>query len=85
MEGYEALILDTQGSELLILKGCGDLLSKFQYIKTEAPDFESYLGCCLIDELTSYLSGFGFRLEKKEVQAHKNGVGNYYDALYVRT
>ena len=85
LEGYEALILDTQGSELLILKGCGDLLSKFQYIKTEAPDFESYLGCCLIDELTSYLSGFGFRLEKKEVQAHKNGVGNYYDALYVRT
>jgi len=39
---YDTLIMDTQGSELLVLKGAGNLLTKFKFIKTEAADFEAY-------------------------------------------
>jgi hypothetical protein len=37
------LILDVQGAELKVLKGCGHLISKFRYIKLEAAEFEMYL------------------------------------------
>lgn len=43
---YQALIMDTQGSELLILKGAIPVLKAFLFIKTEVPDFEAYTGCC---------------------------------------
>ena len=42
--GYDALVMDTQGSELSVLRGASDLLKGFRYIKTEATDFESYKG-----------------------------------------
>ena len=43
---YQALIMDTQGSELLVLKGSIPILDNFKFIKTEVADFESYEGCC---------------------------------------
>ncbi len=41
LSNYQALILDTQGSELLVLKGAVAILKNFKYIKTEVADFES--------------------------------------------
>ena len=41
---WDALVMDTQEPELLILKGAEPMLSQFKYIKTEAADFESYVG-----------------------------------------
>ena len=58
---YQALIIDTQGSELLVLKGGSNLLKNFRYIKTEAADFESYKECCLIKDLSKFLDKFGFK------------------------
>lgn len=81
---YQALILDTQGSELLILKGAGQLITRFKYIKIEVPDFESYLGCCQLDDLIKYLSAFGFMLTRKKKFAEMEGVGVYYDVLFER-
>ncbi|WP_143594022.1 FkbM family methyltransferase [Synechococcus sp. BO 8801] len=43
---YQALIMDTQGSELLVLKGAIPVLKALPFIKTEVPDFEAYTGCC---------------------------------------
>jgi FkbM family methyltransferase len=37
---YQALVLDTQGAELLVLKAASGLLPAFSYIKTEVADFE---------------------------------------------
>jgi hypothetical protein len=37
----DAIILDTQGSELLILKGAQATLRQASYVKVEAADFES--------------------------------------------
>lgn len=39
---YQALVLDTQGSELLVLKGAKLLLEAIRIVKTEAADFEAY-------------------------------------------
>ncbi len=79
---YDALIMDTQGSELLVLKGAATILQNFTFIKTEVPDFESYTGCCQMADIASFLSLYGY----KEISRHKfaeiAGVGNYYDVVY---
>lgn len=57
---YDALVSDTQGSELLILQGAKEILRQFRFIKTEAAEFESYRNCATFDQLCSYLKPFGF-------------------------
>ena len=42
---YDALVLDTQVLELLVLEG-GKLLSYLKYIKTEVADFDAYQNGC---------------------------------------
>ena len=53
--------MDTQESELLVLKGAESLLSKFKYIKTEATDFKVYKDCCLVEDLKNFLGKYGFK------------------------
>ncbi len=79
---FDTLIMDTQGSELLVLKGAGDLLNNFQYIKTEAADFEAYENCCQLKDLDDYLATFQFeQIRKDKFAEHKDG-GKYYDIVY---
>ena len=79
---YDMLVMDTQGSELLVLKGAIPILQNFTYIKTEAPDFESYKGCCQLKDLQSFLSQHGFtELSRHKFATHPNG-GSYYDIIY---
>jgi len=79
---YDALVLDTQGSELLVLKGAASLLSGIRYIKTEAADFESYKGCATVADLVGYLSPFGFRLVRRDKFAQRTAGGSYFDLLF---
>jgi FkbM family methyltransferase len=81
---YDAMILDTQGSELKILQGAASLLHHFKFIKVEVPDFESYTGCCQIGELSSFMSSSGFRERSRHPILHTPGVGTYFDILYQR-
>ena len=85
MSRYDALVLDTQGSELLVLKGAAPLLPYFRYIKAEAADFESYAGCCKVEDIDSLLMRFGFVKRRQDRFASKDGIGSYYDVLYKRT
>lgn len=83
---YDALIMDTQGAELLILKGAVSILENFKFIKVEVPDFEAYEGCCTLSDITSFLTPFGY----KEYARHKfkdwnKGMGGYYDIVYRRS
>lgn len=79
---YDMLVMDTQGSELLVLKGAVPILQSFSYIKTEVPDFESYKGCCQIDDLQSFLSNHGFtEFSRHKFATHPSG-GSYYDIIY---
>ena len=84
IQKYQALIMDTQGSELLVLKGGSSLLKNFQYIKTEAADFEAYQGGCLLIDLSDYLKKFGFKEIKRTKFAEKVGIGSYFEVLYER-
>ena len=76
------LIMDTQGSELSILKGTLPILQIFKYIKTEVPDFESYKGCCQLKDLESFLTYHDFKeCFRNKFATHPNG-GSYYDIIY---
>lgn len=81
---YDAMVLDTQGSELRILKGAANLLSNFKFVKVEVPDFESYKGCCQIDELSAFMSSNGFRERNRHTITHTPGVGTYFEVIYER-
>lgn len=81
----DALVLDTQGSELLVLKGSAPLLSGFRYIRTEAADFEAYKDCATVASIEAYLAGFGFKLVRKDTFAKRQAGGTYFDVLFERT
>ncbi len=80
--GYDALIMDTQGSELLVLQGAQPVLKNFRFIKTEVPDFEAYAGCCQLADIEAFLSARGFREYRRNRFAERAGVGSYYDITY---
>lgn len=80
---YNVLIMDTQGSELLVLKGAEPILDQFDFIKTEVPDFESYEGCATLSDITAYLEQRGFKEYSRDQFAQKDaGQGCYYDVIF---
>lgn len=81
---YQALIMDTQGSELLVLQGAVPLLQHFEYIKTEVPDFESYAGCCQLADIEAFMTRHGFREFSRLTFANRAEGGSYYDVTYKR-
>ena len=81
---YQALILDTQGTELLILKGADAILSCFRFIKIEVADFESYKGCCQLRDMEQFLKLRGFREFSRNKFADRSAGGSYYDIVFRR-
>lgn len=79
---YQALIMDTQGSELLVLKGAIPVLSHFRFIKTEVADFESYAGGCRLADINSFMAEHGFKECFRRVFASRVDGGSYYDITY---
>lgn len=84
LESHQALILDTQGSELLILQGAIPILHHFRYIKSEVPDFESYAGCCQLTDIAQFLTAQGFHEVSRHQVAKRSQGGRYYDVVYKR-
>ncbi len=85
LEDYGALVLDTQGAELLVLQGAERSLSQFRYVKTEAADFEAYRGGCSISDLAAFLGKHGFRERSRDAFAARPGGGTYFDVLFERS
>lgn len=85
LRNYGALVLDTQGSEMLVLKGAIPVLKQFQFVKSEVADFESYAGCCRLDDLSDFMDKQGFSISRKSPFVGRDGVGTYYDVLFRRT
>jgi FkbM family methyltransferase len=81
---YQALVIDTQGSELLVLKGLGKMIQEFKYIVTEAADFEAYEHCCKLQELSEYLALHGFGEIKRDNMTARQAGGNYYEVIYAK-
>ncbi|MFC1841265.1 FkbM family methyltransferase [Thermodesulfobacteriota bacterium] len=82
LNDYGALIMDTQGAELLVLKGAEKILNQFNYIKLEVADFEAYTGCCQLDEVDKYLFSIGFSEFSRHLFASRDSGGNYFDMVY---
>ena len=85
MDKFDALIMDTQGTELLVLKGAESLLDKFKYIKTEAADFELYKDCCQLKDIEGFLGQHGFKELSRVEFASKTDVGRCYNIVYKRS
>lgn len=79
---YDALVMDTQGSELLVLRGADPVLARFKFIKTEVPDFEAYAGCAKLEDIERFLGERGFLEIARNCFASRSGGGNYYDVVY---
>jgi FkbM family methyltransferase len=84
LRGHDALVMDVQGTELLVLRGMGDLLDSFNYIRSEAADFEIYKDCCQLKDLDDYLVPRGFRRVRTWRAAGRQDVGYAYEVLYAR-
>lgn len=81
---YQALIMDTQGSELLVLQGSIPLLHNFEYIKTEVPDFESYADCCQLSDINAFMNQHGYiEFSRNKFASWPQG-GSYFDIIYKR-
>ena len=81
---YQALIMDTQGSELLVLRGSLPVLNGFEFIKTEVPDFESYEGCCQLSDINEFMIEHGYKEFSRNKFASRAEGGNYFDIVYKR-
>ena len=82
INAYSALIMDTQGSELMILKGALSLLDHFEYIQVEVPDFESYESCCQQPEMSTFMTEHGYREWSRSKFASRAEGGSYFDIIY---
>lgn len=84
LDDYDYMLLDTQGSELLVLKGAVDILKKIDYVNLEVADFDSYDGCCKLKEVEEFFTEIGYkRIELMPWNIHYDD-GDYYTAIYGR-
>ncbi len=81
---FDALVIDTQGAELLVLKGADSVIHHFKYIKLEVADFESYVGNCTLEDIDQFMRQHQF-VEHTRTQFAQHEVGNYYDIIYKRS
>lgn len=62
IQKYDTLIMDIQGSELMVLKGSAEILQNFRAIYLEVNTEQIYEGCGLLDDIKEFLKHYGFRM-----------------------
>lgn len=62
VKGRALLKLDVQGFELTALRGCEDLLDRFDFVYIEASFVELYVGQALASDILSFLLSRGFKV-----------------------
>jgi FkbM family methyltransferase len=75
----DTLYLDTQGSELKVLKGAQKLLKEVEYVYTEVTRNEMYQSAPTLKELMEFLDGFNFSLNNVGFNEH-----HHANALFVK-
>jgi FkbM family methyltransferase len=73
------MVLDTQGSELSVLKGARRTLHSINQIWTEVSHGGLYENDVALEDLQAFLRGFGFRLYFMGINIH-----GYGDALFLK-
>ncbi len=81
---YDALVLDVQGSELLVLKGAARYLDKFKFVRAEACNFPLYAGGCEVKDLDEFFASKGWERTVTWMYAGATNpkVRQIYEALY---
>ena len=83
LSDYQALTLDIEGAEPLALRGAGELLSKFRYIKCEVSDFPSRTDAPTSADLDAILRPFGFeQLARRAFAYGPDRNGTYWDIVW---
>lgn len=72
--------IDIQGAELLALKGMTKTLAGVDYLYLEVNTKHLYKDCALLDEIDTYLAGYGFTRVEIKMTEHSWG-----DAFYVKS
>ncbi len=86
LDEYQALTLDVEGAEKMILEGSLAKLRRFKYIKCEAADFPARKGTPTARELNEILEAQGFReLSRRSFALGPNDEGTYWDIVWKRT
>ena len=78
---YDVLVIDTQGSELLVLQGAENILHEFRYVRVEATDFQLYKDSCVSKEIDTFLRQCGF----EELYRFTSESTFEHDIVYKRT
>jgi glycosyltransferase involved in cell wall biosynthesis len=60
-EEFDCLVVDVQGMELEVLKGCGEKLKQFKCLNVECSRVPQYEGEASAQEVVDWLKGQGFR------------------------
>ena len=79
------LKLDTQGSELDILRGGGDFLREISIIKCEVEFVQLYEGQPLFDEVVGTLASYGFRFFTFEESAEVYKKRIWSDCMFIQS
>jgi hypothetical protein len=78
LTGIDYLSMDIQGTELMALRGMGDLLRQFKWLYIEVNRAEVYKGCPNVNEVDLFLNGFGFKRVATE------WCGNWGDGFFMK-
>jgi FkbM family methyltransferase len=81
MSKYQFLVLDTQGSEMLVLNSAIPILKYFKYIKLEVANFEAYQGCCTLEDVYAFMKKNNYTEVGKYQFAGKKSK-KYFDIVF---
>ena len=85
LTGIDLLKLDTQGTELDILRGGGEFLHKISVIKSEVEFVQLYEGQPLFDEMVGTLASYGFRFFAFEEGAEVFRKKIWSDCMFIQS
>ena len=84
-DDYQALTVDVEGAELLVLRGAGPALHRFEYVKAEVSDFSSREGNALTTEIEQFMADAGFaEIVRRPFAFHQETHGTAWDILWKR-
>ena len=81
----DAIFMDVQEAELVVLKSMGDLLKKVKYIIFEASNTSTYKGGCCYNDIDLFLkeNGFDYRTDNMPESQKNNFNWGFCDWLYI--
>lgn len=78
---FDGMILDTQGSELDVMKGAPEIIPHLDFICAEASDFNLYENANLLSDMIEWLGSFGFEEVDRHIHFKYKGK-DYCDIIF---